>query len=73
VVPYVDVELISGKCSHGDTGFVMRVDGEGFKRTFTIEYNKSSTDGGKVESAIPYSRLTEMTRTRMEGKGLRCL
>jgi hypothetical protein len=36
------------------------VDGEGFQRTFTIEDVKSSPDGGKVESVIPYGRLTEM-------------
>jgi hypothetical protein len=54
-------DLSPGKCLHGGTGFVMRVDGEGFKRTFTIEYDKLSADGGaEVESVISYSRFTEM-------------
>jgi hypothetical protein len=56
----VKSDLTPGKCSHGGNGFVTRVDGEGFKRTFTIEYDRSSPDGGKVESAIPYGRLTEL-------------
>lgn len=53
-------DLSPGKCSHGGTGFVMGVDGEGFQRTFTVQYDKSTSDGGKTECGIPYSRLEEL-------------
>jgi hypothetical protein len=62
---YVEVksDLTPGKCSHGGTGFVVSADGEGSMCTFTIRYDISSPDGGKVESEVPYSRLTEPRRT----------
>lgn len=58
---YVDVDpdLSVGKCSHGGSGFVSAVLGEGADRTFTVKYDRSSVEGGKTESLIPYNRIHE--------------
>ena len=57
---FVEADLSPGMCSHGGTGFVTEVQGEGVQRTFAVKYDQSTAGGGKEESGISYSRLTEV-------------
>lgn len=53
-------DLSTGKCSHGGTGFVTAIDGQGMRQTFTVKYDESSLGSGKTESNISYGRLSEI-------------
>ena len=52
----VKQDLSPGKCSHGGSGFVTNVTGNGPSSIFTVKYNDPS--GGTTESNIGYARLT---------------
>jgi hypothetical protein len=44
--------------SHGGTGFIEAVHGEGAHRLFTVRYDECATAGQSVEKDIPYARIT---------------
>jgi hypothetical protein len=48
------LDLSVGHCSHGGTGFVKDITGEGPQRTFTVKY-----DTVPKESGIKYWRVTD--------------
>lgn len=55
---YVKVkeDLSPGKCSHGGTGFVIAVDGDGGKLKAAVKYDEGMS--GTVENDVPLKRIT---------------
>ena len=51
---YVQVseDCSPGKSSHGGTGFIVDMQGDGKDRTFTVKYDQSALDGGKPSGIL---------------------
>ena len=59
---FVEPDLSPGVCSHGGLGFVTGVDKTAGATLFTVEYDASSNNG-RTETNVRYSRLTEKPYT----------
>ena len=57
---YVQVseDCSPGKSSHGGTGFIVDMQGDGKDRTFTVKYDQSALDGGKTKWNIGHSHIS---------------
>ena len=55
---FVVPDLRPGICRHGGFGYIVDYVGDGPKRTFTVEFHRSSSNGMKRFSGIPYQDLS---------------
>jgi hypothetical protein len=63
---FVTSDLSPGKCSHGGNGYVIDFEGTGPDRKFTIQYDRCSISGMKMERNVEYHRITQIPNPAFE-------